>query len=84
MKRKLLKIEWFDPMITTQARRDIDENWEEIIEDFIEDCQISVGFLIYENDKYLILSFEYCKTHVRDFITLPKGCILSRKTIKYK
>jgi len=83
VKKKLLKVEWFDPMITTQARRDVDSDWEEVIEDFIADHQISVGFLIYENKDYLILSFEYCKTHVRDFITLPKGCILSRKIIKY-
>ena len=83
MKKKLLKVEWFDPIITTQARQDINSEWEQVIENFIEDRQISVGFLIYENEKYLILSFEYCQTHVRDYITLPKGCILSRKIIKY-
>lgn len=83
MKRQLIKVEWFDPMITTQAHLSDDTDWEEIINNFKDDCQISVGFLIYENDKYIILSFEYCKTQVRDYITLPKGCILSRKIIKY-
>ena len=83
MKKKLLKVEWFDPIITTQAYRTAGTNWDQVIQEFKEDCQISVGFLIYENEKYIILSFEYSETAVKDFITLPKGCILSRKAIKY-
>lgn len=83
MKKKLLKVEWFDPVITTSAHRYEDTDWNEIVNDFINNCQISIGFLIFENDKYLILAFEYSQKDVRDFITLPKGCILSRKIIKY-
>lgn len=83
MKKKLLKVEWFDPIITTQARQDLETDWEEVIEKFKDDHQTSVGFLIYENKDFLILSFEYCKSHVRDYITLPKGCILSRRIIRY-
>ena len=84
MKRKLLKVEWFDPIITTQARRTSDTDWEEVIEDFVKDRETSIGFLVYENKNYLILAYQHSETNIKDFITLPKGCILSCRTISYK
>ncbi len=88
---KLVLMEWIDPNTTSGP------GWDEV-EDIIsgnlssyKDYNISVGFLIYEDKKVVMLAAhiaglteKWNRTDASGDVCVPKACIVKRKNIPYK
>lgn len=60
-----------------------DAGWQEIkITKFEPQTVISVGFLIAENSKYLIIGHTYSGDDFVGWMQIPKGMIISKKILK--
>ncbi len=79
MKYKIVEVEWFD----AQSGFGNSESIEELIKDWTPLHSFSVGYLLYECKKYVILGFMlFGEDMVKHNQLIPKGMIKKIKIIR--
>ena len=58
-----------------------DNGWEAPPDALKEELAVTVGFLIRETDKHLLIASSYDDNHTNGRIQIPKGMIMTRKVV---
>lgn len=58
-----------------------DNGWEAVPESLVPELVTTVGFLVRETDKHLLIASSYDPNHTNGRIQIPLGMVVSRKVL---